>query len=337
MKRYQRQVSVIGNEKQNVLNNASIMVVGLGGIGSPVAKYLAAAGIGTLILIDHDKVELTNLHRQILFNEDDVGLYKAERAKEVLNKTNSNINIKAYIDKFDAGFGNSLVPNVDLIIDGTDNYESRYLINDVCVLNEKVFISCSILVNIIQLVLFDTKCLCYRCLYPNAPPAGLSLSCSDAGVLGTVTGIAGTMAANLALNYLLNLEEPFNPRVNVFDAKNFSMSSFPIRQNEECIGCRKKNINFDLFNTVDYGIDLESIERDKYLLVDIREQEERNITKLDDDFFFPLKEKDNYDFFLSYKEKKILLYCATGYRSKLFASELRKLGVEAYYLKMSLK
>lgn len=335
MDRYKRQVAVIGEKGQEALSNATIMVVGLGGIGSPVAQYLAAAGVGKLILIDNDKVDLSNLHRQILFNESDVGCYKAEKAKIVLNQINRNIAIEAYTNKFDVDLGYSLVSDVDLIIDGTDNFETRYLINDICVLKEKVFISCSILVNIVQLILFDTKHICYRCLYPSAPPVGIIPNCAEAGVLGTVTGIAGTMTANLALNHLLKIEKPDEPHIRIFDAKDFNMSSFSIKQNDECVGCKQKKFNLDYLknNTSEYGIDLEGLDRNEYLLVDVRQKEERDIIKLDDDLFFPIKENSNYEFFLSYKEKKILLYCASGYRSKLFASELRKLGVDAYYLK----
>ncbi len=314
------------------------MIIGLGGIGSPVAQYLAAAGIGSLILIDNDKVELSNLHRQILFNETDIGYYKAERAKAVLSHVNPHVMIEAYNRKFNAEFGYSLVKDVDLIIDGSDNFETRYLVNDICILKEKTFISCSIFVNIVQLILFNTKRLCYRCLYPNLPPAGEIPNCSEAGVLGTVTGIAGTMAANLALNYLLHIEDPEEPQIRIFNAKDFSMSSFPIKQNNDCLGCKQRRITLtDLkSSSTEYGILLEDINRTEHFLVDIRQKEEREAIKLDDDLFFPVKENNNYDFFLSYKDKKIVFYCASGHRSKLFALELRKLGVEAYYLKTSL-
>lgn len=338
MDRYKRQIAVIGKEGQQLISNATIMIVGLGGVGSPVAQYLAAAGVGKLILVDDDKVDLSNLHRQILFSEADVGCYKAEKAKEFLSQVNRHVIIEAYTNKFDVDFGCSSVTAVDLIIDGTDNFESRYLINDICALQEKVFISCSILVNIIQVILFDTKHICYRCLYPNPPPMGVIPNCSEAGVLGTVTGIAGTMTANLALNYLLKIEKPEAPHVRIFDAKKFNLSSLSIKQNNECIACKQKKINLDDLRTSgeEYGITLEELDRSKYFLVDIRQKEERDIIKLDDDLFFPIKGNNNYAFFLSYKDKKIIFYCASGHRSKLFASQLRKLGVDAYYLKMSL-
>lgn len=338
MGRYKRQISVIGEQGQELINNAAIMIVGLGGIGSPVAQYLTAAGVGKLILVDNDRVDLSNLHRQILFNEAHIGCYKAEKAKDVLSKANENVVIEAHTKKFDVDFGYSLVSDVDLIIDGTDNFETRYLINDICVLKNKVFISCSILVNIIQLVLFDTKQLCYRCLYPNPPPTGVIPNCSEAGVLGTVTGIAGTMTANLALNYLLKIENEKAPQVRIVDAKNLSISSMPIKQNKDCVACKQGNISLRHLQNQsgDYGLSLEKLDRTNYFLVDIRQKEEREIVKLDDDLFFPIKENNDYAFFLSYKDKKLVFYCASGYRSKLFASELRRLGVEAYYLKASL-
>lgn len=338
MERYKRQIAVIGEKGQEIINNASIMIVGLGGIGSPVAQYLAAAGVGKLVLVDDDKIDLSNLHRQILFNEKDIGCYKAEIARDVLAQLNPDIEIVAYTKRFDVDFGLSSLSTVDLIIDGTDNFETRYLINDICVLQEKVFISCSILVNIIQLILFDTKRHCYRCLYPNPPPAGLTPNCSEAGVLGTVTGMAGTMAANLALNYLLKIENKKMPQVRIVDAENFSISTLPIEQNNSCIACKQKKINLEFLknSSVNFGITIEDLDRTKHFLVDIRQKEERDIVKLDDDLFFPIKESHNYEFFLTYKDKKIVFYCASGHRSKLFASELRSLGVDAYYLNESL-
>ena len=334
MDRYIRQISVIGEQGQKVINNATIMIVGLGGIGSPVAQYLAAAGVGKLIVVDDDKVELSNLHRQILFNESDIGLYKAEKARDVLSKVNKNVVIEAYTNRFDVDFGYSLVSDIDLIIDGTDNFETRYIINDICVLKRKVFISCSILVNIIQLALFDTKQLCYRCLYPNPPPVGVIPNCSDAGVLGTVTGMAGTMAANLALNYLLKIKNEKVPQIRIIDARIFNISSMPIKQNNNCFACKQRKISLSYLQNqnADYGISLEQLDRTKHFLVDIRQKEERAIVKLDDDLFFPIKENTDYSFFLSYKAKKLVFYCTSGYRSKLFVSKLRTLGVEAYYL-----
>lgn len=334
MDRYKRQTAVIGGHGQQLINNASVMIVGLGGIGSPVAQYLAAAGVGRLILVDDDKVDCSNLHRQILFNESDIGCYKTEKAKDFLGKVNSNVVIETHTKKFDVDLGYSLSADIDLIIDGTDNFETRYLINDICVLKNKVFISCSILVDIIQLVLFDTRKFCYRCVYPSPPPTGVIPNCSEAGVLGTVTGIAGTMAANLALNYLLNAENAQVPQLRIIDAKNFSISSLSIKQSNDCVACKQKSINFDNLKSqsTDYGITFNELDRDKHFLVDIRQKEERELIKLDDDLFFPVKENNDYAFFLSYKDKKLVFYCASGYRSKLFSSELRALGVDAYYL-----
>lgn len=334
MDRYKRQISVIGAQGQKIINNATIMIVGLGGIGSPVAQYLAAAGVGKLILVDDDKVDLSNLHRQILFTECDVGFYKAEKARDVLAKINKNIVIETHTKRFDVDVGYSLVSDTDLVIDGTDNFETRYLINDICVLREKVFISCSVLINIIQLVLFDTKNICYRCLYPNPPPIGVVPNCSEAGVLGTVTGMAGTMAANLALNYLLKIENENVPQIRIIDAKNFNISSMPIKQNNNCVACKQRKISLSYLQnqSADYGISLEQLNKTKHFLVDIRQKEEREIVRLEDDLFFPIKENTDYSFFLSYKEKKLVFYCASGHRSKLFVSELRNLGIEAYYL-----
>ncbi|RUR14106.1 HesA/MoeB/ThiF family protein [Legionella sp. km772] len=332
--RYKRQTAVIGSEGQKKINDAAILIVGLGGIGSPVAQYLAASGVGRLVLVDDDKVELTNLHRQILFNESDIGCYKTETALNVLSKINNKMGIEIHTKKFDRDFDFSLISDVDLVIDGTDNFETRYLINDVCVLRNKVFISCSILVHIIQLILFNPNECCYRCLYPNPPPVGVVPNCSEAGVLGTVTGMAGTMAANLAINFILKTEDTHSSQVRIIDAKNLSLSTFSIKKNKECVSCQQRKINLEELKgqAKDYGLSFKQLDRNKHFLVDIRQKEERELVKLDDDLFFPIKDNLDYDFFLSYKQKQLVFYCASGYRSKLFASELRDLGVDAYYL-----
>lgn len=330
-----RQLPIIGKEGQKLISNATVLVVGAGGIGSPVLTYLAAAGVGKIILVDKDKVELSNLHRQIIFNENDLGFYKAIRAREYLIKLNGSIAVESYASEFNLELSRQLIPIVDLVIDGTDNYETRYLINDICVLNEKPFISSSVLNDIVQLVLFNTKKSCYRCVYPKAPPVGMVQNCEEAGVLGTVTGIAGTLTANLAIHYLLKLENSNDSVMRIFNAGDFSFTSLPIICNEGCAVCQQKNIKSDLYekNINEFGILLDNIDRNEYFLVDIRDLSEREIIKLDDDLFFPIKDNFNYDFFLNYNEKKILIYCAKGYRSKLFASELRDKGVNAYYLK----
>lgn len=135
MNRYKRQLAIIGAEGQQLISNATVLVVGAGGIGSPVLTYLAAAGVGKIILVDKDKVELSNLHRQIIFNENDIGLYKAIRAREYLMQLNSVIAVESFASEFNIELSRQLIPAADLVIDGTDNYETRYLINDICVLS----------------------------------------------------------------------------------------------------------------------------------------------------------------------------------------------------------
>jgi len=335
LNRYSRQLSIVGLEGQKLISDAAVLVVGTGGIGCPVLTYLAAAGVGKIILVDKDKVELTNLHRQIIFNERDIGLYKAIRAGEYLRQLNSDISVESYASELDIELSRQLIPTVDLVIDGTDNYQTRYLINDICVIYGTPFISSSVLNDIVQLVLFNTKKICYRCVYPKAPPAGMIPNCEEAGVLGTVTGIAGTLTANLALHYLLKLENSGHSVMRIFNAMDFSLTTFPIIPNEECEICKRKNDKLDYLesNINEFGIRLEDIDRNEYFLVDIRDRSERETIKLDDDLFFPIKDNSNYDFFFNYKEKKILIYCAKGYRSKIFASELRAKGVNAFYLK----
>lgn len=334
MNRYSRQLPIIEAHGQESLSNAIVLVVGAGGIGSPVLTYLAAAGVGKIVLVDKDKVELSNLHRQTLFNENDIGSYKANCAYNHLKQINSAIAIEAYANELDTDLAQRLISVVDLVIDGTDNYESRYLINDACVFNKKPFISCSILQEIVQVVFFDTTKICYRCVYPKEPPAGMILNCEESGVLGTVTGIAGTLTANLAIHYLVQREKSADPILRIFNATDFSLDSLKLIPDQNCMVCKQQNTKTIILknNIIKLGVSLNNINRHEYFLVDIRDQTERDAGKLDDDLFFPIKNEFNYEFFLNYKEKKILIYCATGYRSQLFVTELREKGVEAYYL-----
>lgn len=332
MDRYARQLAITGIEGQQLLFNTTILIVGVGGIGSPALIYLAAAGIGKLIIVDPDKVELSNLHRQILFTEQDVGISKTQKAYEHLKKLNSNIIIEAHPSQLNLNLALKLIPKVDLIIDASDNYITRYLVNDICVLNKKPLISCSILKNVIQLMLFNTDKICYRCIYSQAPPAGIIPNC-ESGVLGTVAGIAGTLTANLAINYLLDPSKDLDSRLYILDANSISLDSFRLEANKNCPTC-KKQMNLDLQTDItQFAISAETMNRDEYFIVDIREPIERELVKMDDDLFFPIKTNFSYGFFLNYTDKKILIYCATDYRSKLFVSELREHGVDAYYLK----
>lgn len=336
--RYSRQIAIIGIDGQKLLKNSTVLVIGAGGIGSPLLTYLTAAGVGKLVLVDKDTVELTNLHRQILFREEDVGFSKAIIAKERLKQINSEVIIESYAVNFDLELALKLIPLADLIIDGSDNYETRYLINDICVLNKKTFISCSVLNQIIQLALFNTNQNCYRCIYPKAPSAGMIPNCEESGIVGAVAGIAGTLTANLAMQYLLNLQEQSASVLRIFDAHSNTFDSLSLIPKPDCTICGVVKLNNSEleFDVSKYGLLLEDIDRKDYLLVDIREPYERAIKKLDDDLFFPIKNNRDFEFFLNYKEKKILLYCASANRSKAFVSELRAKGVEAFYLKNSI-
>lgn len=334
MDRYSRQIAIIGLDGQKLLLNSTVLIIGAGGIGSPLLTYLTAAGVGKLILIDKDTVELSNLHRQTLFREEDVGLFKAKIAQERLKKINSEVVVESHAANFDHQLAAELIPLSDLIIDGSDNYETRYLINDICVLNKKTFISCSVLNQVIQLVLFNTNQNCYRCVYPKAPPAGMIPNCEESGVIGTVTGIAGTLAANLAMHYLLKIQEGARSVLRVFDAQNNTIDSLLLTAKPDCAVCSSGKANNGILevDVSQYGLLLGDIDRNDYFLVDIREPFERAIKKLDDDLFFPIKNNCNYDFFLHYNEKKLLIYCASSIRSRAFVSELRSMGIEAFYL-----
>lgn len=329
LERYSQQIKIIGNSGQNLLTGASVLIVGCGGIGSPLALYLSSCGVGNIYLYDHDNVEISNLHRQILFDEVSIGKNKAVITKEQLNKKNSLSTVVAEPNRFNASTYDKYIDDVDLIIDASDNFETMYFVNDICCLHDKKFITTSIQESVIQVSAFDPLLSCYRCMFSEPPPSILSPSCSDVGVMGTVTGIAGTFTANLALKVILNNNSLELGKFNIFDTNDMSFTKLPVHREHQCKSCVLKDI--ELFNIDDYSISLENEDRDSFYIIDIRNKDEREKCKIDDDAHIPL-EKLKKDFFNKDIRKKVLLYCQSEIRSRQGVKILREQGTEAYFL-----
>ena len=240
LRRYSRHLLIpeVGLAGQERLARARVLVVGAGGLGSPVLAYLAAAGVGRIGIVDDDVVDLTNLQRQILYRTADVGSKKAELAAERLHALNPQISIDAIPIRFDASNARELVRLYDLIVDGTDSFATRYLINDACVLEKKADVYGSIFRFDGQVSVFGISgAPCYRCLYPEPPPRDTVPTCAEGGVLGVLPGIVGTWQANETLKLLLNIGSPLVGRLAVIDALSGRMREFKIERDAACALC----------------------------------------------------------------------------------------------------
>lgn len=237
--RYARHFALdeIGPAGQKRLSASSVLVVGAGGLGSPAALYLAAAGVGRIGLVDHDKVELSNLQRQILFATSDIGQGKATTARERLIALNPELQVVAHAERLSATNVTSIFANYDLVIDGTDRLATRYLINDACVLLGKALVSAAIHRFEGQAMTYlPRKSPCYRCLYPESPE-DLVPNCATAGVLGVLPGVMGSLQATEAIKVLLGIGEPLLGRLLVYDALSLSFNEFRFTRRHDCSVC----------------------------------------------------------------------------------------------------
>ncbi len=239
--RYSRQIILpgIGGKGQRKLQEAKVFVMGAGGLGSPAALYLAAAGVGTIGLADSDVVELHNLQRQILHRTADVGLLKVESGKRTLESLNPEVKVRTYSERITAANVREIIKAYDLVLDGSDNFPTRFLVNDACYFERKTLISGAILRFDGQFSTFKPHAggPCYRCLFPEPPPAGSVPSCQEAGVLGAVAGIIGILQANEALKEIMGLGESMAGRFLMFNALNLSFHEVKIQRNPNCLLC----------------------------------------------------------------------------------------------------
>lgn len=238
--RYSRQLILpeIGVQGQQQLLHASVLIVGAGGLGCPAALYLAAAGVGTLGIIDSDIVALSNLHRQILHTTADVGQSKAHSAQRALTARNPDVRVRAVPERLTAENARPLLEQFDLVVDGSDNFPTRYLVNDACVLLGKPLVHGGVVhVGGQVLTIVPRQGACFRCVFPEPPPAGAVASCQEAGVLGAVAGLLGSLMAHEALKVLLNMGEPLVNRLFVFDGSMSRSREIPLRRNQGCAVC----------------------------------------------------------------------------------------------------
>ena len=353
IKRYSRHLIMpeVGVDGQRKLKAAKVLCIGAGGLGSPVAMYLTAAGVGTLGLVDFDVVDYSNLQRQILHGTPDVGRSKLASARDRLNALNPEVTIETYETALSSQNALQLFEHYDVIVDGTDNFPTRYLVNDACVLLGKPNAYGSIFRFEGQASVFATRNgPCYRCLYPEPPPPGLVPSCAEGGVLGVLPGVIGVIQATEAIKLILGVGEPLIGRFLIFDALRMRFRELKLKKDPECPVC---GTHPTVTSLIDYeqfcGIhpaapeqaqgsvstnatEITSVELKQRLdrgerprIVDVREPNEYQINRIPDSELIPLgdvpKRYNELD-----PDEELVVLCKMGGRSAKAADFLRSVG-----------
>ena len=253
--RYSRQIilSEIGGEGQKKLLDSKVLIVGLGGLGSSCTIYLAAAGIGNIGIVDFDKVGLNNLQRQIIHSESYVNTPKVDSARDRIKELNSDLKVTTYGIKLTTENALEIISNYDIVADCTDNFPSRYLINDACVLTNKPFAHAAILQFYGQAItIIPNKSACYRCFLPDPPSPDSIPGCEQAGVIGTVVGIMGIIQANEIIKYILDIGDLLSGKLLIFDSLDSSFKKIIINKNPKCPICGKHRTITDLTNNEEF-------------------------------------------------------------------------------------
>ena len=354
VKRYSRHLIMpeVGMDGQRKLKAASVLCVGAGGLGSPAAIYLAAAGIGRIGIVDYDVVDYSNLQRQIIHATPDVGRSKLESAKDRIEALNPHVHVETYETLLSSANALKLFDSYDVILDGTDNFPTRYLVNDACVLTGKPNAYGSIFRFEGQASVFATKeGPCYRCLYPEPPPPGLIPSCAEGGVLGVLPGVVGLIQATEAIKLILGIGEPLIGRFLIYDALKMRFRELKLKKDPECPVCGvhptvTKLIDYEQFcglraevtSTGGNGLmssealEIMPVELQKQIdagkapiILDVRELQEYQINKIAGSTLIPLGELPQ-----RYQEldpdKEIVTHCKMGQRSAKAADFLRTVG-----------
>jgi sulfur-carrier protein adenylyltransferase/sulfurtransferase len=345
--RYSRHLIMpeVGMEGQLKLKAARVLCIGAGGLGSPLALYLAAAGVGTLGIVDFDVVDFTNLQRQIIHSTADVGRKKLDSAADKLKAINPYVNLRTFNTRLSSENALELFREFDIIADGTDNFPTRYLVNDACVLTGKPNVYGSIFRFEGQASVFATaEGPCYRCLYPEPPPPGLVPSCAEGGVLGILPGLVGVMQATEAIKLILGKGEPLIGRLLLIDALGMKFRELKLRKNPDCPACGKhptitKLIDYNEFcgirgeeKPVETGIpeiQVEELKRrldagDDLFVLDVREPHEYQICNIGG-HLIPLGDLPKRVSELD-SSREIVAHCRSGVRSGKAVAFLQQAG-----------
>src|SRR3954451_21928844 len=345
--RYSRHLIMpeVGMEGQQKLKAARVLCIGTGGLGSPLALYLAAAGVGTLGLVDFDVVDFTNLQRQIIHSTSDVGRKKLDSAAEKIEGINPFVDVVRFDTRLSSDNALRIFEDFDIVVDGTDNFPTRYLVNDACVLTGKPNVYGSIFRFEGQTSIFATKeGPCYRCLYPEPPPPGLVPSCAEGGVLGILPGLVGVIQATEAIKLILGAGDPLIGRLLLIDALAMKFRELKLRKNPDCPACGKnptitKLIDYEEFcgirgeeapaEVTTDEIEVEELKKrldrgDDIYVLDVREPHEYDICNIGG-HLIPLGELPNRVNELD-TSKEIIAHCRSGVRSAKAVNFLRQAG-----------
>jgi len=347
IRRYSRHLIMpeVGLTGQVMLKEASVLLIGAGGLGSPLALYLAAAGVGRIGIVDFDVVDESNLQRQILYGQSDVGKPKLDSARDRLREVNHHVAVETHDTRLMSQNALELFGRYDIVADGTDNFPTRYLVNDACVLAGKPNVYGSIFRFEGQASVFAAKDgPCYRCLYPEPPPAGLVPSCAEGGVLGVLPGIVGLIQATEVIKLILRQGEPLVGRLLLFDALAMSFRTLKLRKNPDCPICGPNRtihrlIDYEAFCGIEPAIagapgDLEIAPRalrakldrgEEIFLLDVREPQEWDIARLSGATLVPLGSLP-YSLGKLNTADEIVAYCRSGGRSMKALQLLREAG-----------
>jgi len=351
VRRYSRHLIMpeVAMEGQQRLKAAKILCIGAGGLGSPVAMYLAAAGVGTLGIVDFDVVDETNLQRQIIHGQSDVGRSKAESARDTLREINPHIEIVLHETRLDSSNAFEIFEPYDVIVDGTDNFPTRYLVNDACVLLGKPYVWGSIFRFEGQMSVFwAEEGPCYRCLYPEPPPPGMVPSCAEGGVLGVLCATVGSIQATEAVKLITGIGRPLIGTLKLYDALNMDLRSIRVRKDPECPICGKNRtinelIDYEEFCGLGRGEEDTELQEQvpavtpselrelmdserKPVLVDVREPFEVEISDLPwETKLIPLNEVVNRVHELSSADD-VVIFCRSGARSAQSTEFLQSIG-----------
>lgn len=342
LERYSRHLLLpeVGLEGQERLRASRVLVVGAGGLGSPVALYLAAAGVGHLGLVDFDRVDATNLQRQIIHGTKDVGRPKLDSARERIADVNPFVHVETHPTRLTSANAMELLAGYDVIVDGTDNFPTRYLVNDACVLLGKPNVYGSVFRFDGQVSVFDAaRGPCYRCLYPEPPPPGAVPSCAEGGVLGILPGIIGTLQSNETVKLLLGIGEPLLGRLLLLDALEMRFREVRFAKDPECPVCSsaptiRKLIDYEAFCGVPRQTEATVPEitatelagsRNRVLLLDVREPFEADIARIPGARLIPLGELRNRLNEIE-RDADIVVHCRSGQRSAKAVRWLQEAG-----------
>lgn len=362
LSRYSRQIilSEVGVEGQRKLLDSKVLLIGAGGLGSPAAIYLAAAGVGTIGIIDADRVDISNLHRQVIHFDKDQNRPKTESAREYIEELNPDVTVIEHHTFLDSTNAKEIVSGYDVVVNGCDNFATRYLVNDVCVLLGKPLVDASILRFEGQATVFLPGQGCYRCLFPEPPPPGMVPNCAEAGIIGALAGHMGTLQVVETVKILLDVGQSLTGKMVLYDALAGEYRTVKWRRDPSCPICGENPIITDLIDYEEFcGLPPREEEQaeetgppevlvEKYgwakdvsqvkdLLnngtlqwIDVREPQEYKMFRIPGSELIPMREIDQRISEVD-REKEAVLICLSGQRSAAITMELRQKGYDKVY------